>query len=331
MNEPSWYDAFTATGHPIVILAVLVIGLAALVLAFATAGRDRIGDRLDRVVRREQRAARGETPDEETSRPRRSVAEGTASVLRAAERLVGSVTLANEKEQGRIRAKLLNAGFRDPDAVSLFLTAKVLVALVLLSGAGLVAFGTTVLPDLMIAKAGVLLIGAYTGMTVPEHIVGSMAKTRQKAIARSLPDAVDLMIICANAGYSIDLAITRVGREIRHASPEMAEELLVTADELRALTDRREALRNLADRNAVENLRGLVSTLLQAQKYGTPLTQALRTLAAEARSARMLALEERGARLPALISVPLMTLILPAVFIIVAGPAFIKVAQNFTK
>lgn len=329
--ELDWFTAIENTGAGGLILVLMGVALVSLVGAAAFAGRDRIQERLDRVARRHSGAVPLDEDDESLARPPRSLGDAITGTLRASHRTLGSIAMANEAEQAKIRKRLLNAGFRDPETVTLFLTAKVLVALILLTLGGAVAFGLDVLPPILIVKVAVMLVAAYAGIVMPDFIIGSIGKSRQAAIARSLPDALDLLIICANAGYSLDLAITRVGREMRHAAPEMGEELLVTADELRVLTDRREALRNLASRNDLEPLRSLVSTLLQAQKYGTPLTQALRTLAAEMRNARMMAIEEKAARLPAIISIPLMILILPAVFIIVVGPAGIQVAHTWVQ
>ncbi|MBP2301108.1 type II secretion system F family protein [Azospirillum picis] len=326
----SWYAAIANTGAEGLVLLLLALGVLALVAAGASRGRDRIRDHLDRVVRWQTGGPSGDESDAGGLRAS-SPGEALARMLRALHGALGTVALANAAERARIRQRLLNAGFRDPDYVPLFLTAKNVSALAGVAAGAVAVFGFNPLPPVFALQLGAVLACAYAGIVLPERILASLAKRRQAAIGRSLPDALDLLIICANAGYSLDLSLARVGREMRIAARAMSEELMTTADELRVLTDRREALRNLASRNDLESLRSLVSTLLQAQKYGTPLTQALRTLAAEMRHARMMAVEERAARLPALISIPLMVLILPAVFIIVAGPAFIQVARTWSQ
>lgn len=328
--DGAWYAPIANTGAGGIVLLLVGIAILCFIAAVAVGGRDRIQERLFRLAHRQRGLLPADEEGEDEGKPR-SIGETVTGTLRAVHRVLGSIALANAAEQARIRKLLLQAGFRDPETVALFLTAKILVSLVLLAAGAGVAFGLDPLPTVPVANIGIMLVTAYLGMIVPDRIVASIAKGRQAAIARSLPDALDLLIICANAGYSLDMAIARVGRELRPASPEIGEELLVTADELRVLTDRREALRNLAGRNDLEPLRSLVSTLLQAQKYGTPLTQALRTLAAEMRNARMMSIEERAAKLPALISIPLMTLILPTIFIIVIGPAIIQVAKTWMK
>jgi tight adherence protein C len=142
-----------------------------------------------------------------------------------------------------------------------------------------------------------------------------------------LPDALDLFVICTEAGLSLDAAVTRVGREIGGSCPELADELGLTAIELGFLPDRRDALLNLARRVAAPQVRGLVNTLVQTEKYGTPLAQSLRVLAAEFRDTRMMKAEEKAARLPAILTVPMIAFILPPLFVVLLGPAIVQVTK----
>ncbi|BAI70771.1 type II secretion system [Azospirillum sp. B510] len=327
----SWYAAVAGTGAEGLVLALLGLAAVAVAAAMAARGGDSVRERLDWVARRQAGILVDAADDEDPGVSVRRPGELAARMLRSAHGILGSLAMANAAEQARIRQRLLNAGFRDPETVSLFLTAKLVFGLAAIALAMVAVLGFDLVSGGAVPRFGAIIAAAYAGTILPERILALLAKRRQSAIARTLPDALDLLIICANAGYSLDLSLARVGREMRLAARAMSEELVITADELRVLTDRREALRNLAERNDLEALRSLVATLLQAQKYGTPLTQALRTLAAEMRHARMMAIEERAARLPALISVPLMVLILPAVFIIVAGPAVIQVARTWVQ
>ena len=128
---------------------------------------------------------------------------------------------------------------------------------------------------------------------------------------------------------SLDAALKRVADEFANAVPELSEELFLTAIELSFLPNRRQALINLAERVDIVDFRGVVATLVQTEKYGTPLAQALRTLSAEFREHRLLAAEEKAARLPAVLTVPMILFILPALFIVLGGPAFLKVAEKF--
>jgi tight adherence protein C len=148
---------------------------------------------------------------------------------------------------------------------------------------------------------------------------------------KALPDALDLMVICAEAGLSLDAAINRVASEISPTSPALADEFGLTLLELRFLPDRRQALENLAKRVELKAVQALVNTLFQTDKFGTPLAQALRVLAHELRSERMLRAEEKAARLPAVMTVPLIVFILPALFVVLLGPAILDLGDVFTK
>lgn len=153
-------------------------------------------------------------------------------------------------------------------------------------------------------------------------------KTRLKRLERGLPDCLDLLVICAEAGLSLDAGLKRVAEEFVAAVPELSEELLLTSVELNFLPDRRQALANLAFRVDIAAFRGVTTALIQTEKYGTPLAQALRMLSNEFRETRLLEAEEKAARLPAILTVPMICFILPALFVVLAGPAFIKVSGS---
>lgn len=143
-------------------------------------------------------------------------------------------------------------------------------------------------------------------------------------IQRALPDALDLLVICAEAGLSLDAALKRVAEEIGHTCPELGDELGLTAVELGFLPDRRSALHNLTRRCHLASLRGVVNTLQQTEKYGTPLSNALRVLSNEFRHERLMKAEEKAARLPVILTVPMIVFILPALMIVLIGPAAIR-------
>lgn len=169
------------------------------------------------------------------------------------------------------------------------------------------------------------------GYFLPDLIVTRQKKARLRRLGRSLPDGLDLLVICAEAGLSLDAALKRVADEFITVVPELSEELLLTSVELNFLPDRRQALANLGSRVELPAFRGVVATLIQTEKYGTPLAQALRALASEFREHRLLTAEEKAARLPAILTVPMILFILPALFIILAAPAFIQVSEKFSS
>jgi tight adherence protein C len=177
------------------------------------------------------------------------------------------------------------------------------------------------------AMAGAALLGALA----PEFALRRLARARRDRLRGALPDAIDLMVISANAGQSLDMALDRVARELLDFAPEMAAELRTAAAEMQALPDRSDALRNLAERTDLAEIRAFCMTLAQAVRYGSPFSNSLKALGADLRAARMLAAEERGARLPAMLTLPLILFIMPAVFVVVIGPAVISMSTLFGR
>jgi tight adherence protein C len=174
---------------------------------------------------------------------------------------------------------------------------------------------------LVIAGAGLV------GLLFPDYIVRMLYRRHLAAVERGLPDALDMMVICTEAGLGLEPAIDRVGREVGAAHPDVAEELLNTAREMRVNADRRATLMNMAARAGLPSLRRLAVTLIQTLQYGTPLSQALRALSSEMRQEALTRFEARAGRLPALLTVPMILFILPCVFMVVGGPAIVHLMQ----
>jgi len=163
----------------------------------------------------------------------------------------------------------------------------------------------------------------------PDIFVQNKVKKRSDAIRKGLPDALDLLVICAEAGLTVDAAFHRVAKELGKAYPELGDEFALTAIELGFLTERRQAFENLAYRIDLEAVRGVTTTMIQTEKYGTPLASALRVLSAEFRNERMMRAEEKAARLPAIMTIPLILFILPVLFVVILGPAACSISDVF--
>lgn len=172
-------------------------------------------------------------------------------------------------------------------------------------------------------------IGAAAGWFIPIIFVRFSLKKYRKEVALGLPDAIELLAICADAGVSLESGLQRVAREMRHTKPALAAELALTWAQISIFPNRDQALLNLADRMDLPSLRSVVSTLSQSMRFGTPLAQSLRTAATEMRNDMLLRLEERANRLPGLLTFPVMLLIMPTIFLIVGGPAVIKIMDTF--
>ncbi|UTW56002.1 type II secretion system F family protein [Kordiimonas sp. SCSIO 12610] len=235
-----------------------------------------------------------------------------------------------QKEQTEKASKILvQAGFRSNDALVIYQVAR--LSLPLLMGIlGIIMFyGLGVMPGYAdfhgLMAGGMVLLG----LKLPDIYVANVKTKRVDALRKSLPDALDLLVVCAEAGLTLDSALNRVAKEIGGASPELADELALTAIELGFLPERRQALINLSERVDLASLRGVVTTLIQSEKYGTPLATSLRVLSAEFRNERLMRAEEKAARLPAILTVPLIVFIMPALFVVLMGPAACKVSQDF--
>ena len=221
---------------------------------------------------------------------------------------------------------LVQAGFRSKDALSIFAFITLVLPVIL----GAVGFAVMQLTTTDSKLLGFLwpVAGLYLGLKLPWMVLRRARKKRYLYIQRGLSDTLDLMTVCAEAGLSVPAAMERVSRELGTAYPEMAEELALTAIEISFYPDRNKALNNFAERCALKEIRGVVTVLIQTEKYGTPIAQALRVLSTEFRQARMMRAENKAAKLPALMTLPMILFILPTVFIIIMAPAVISAKKN---
>jgi tight adherence protein C len=229
----------------------------------------------------------------------------------------------------QISMRLARAGWRSRDAVIIFLFAKAILPFVIAGAASLYVFSFGVFAHTPALRPLAVLVAFFVGFVGADIFVKNVADKRVKEMTRAMPDALDLLVICAEAGLSLDAAMTRVGQEIAGTSPVLAEEFSLTAIELGFLPSRQAALNNLMNRTNMAKLRALVNSLLQTERYGTPLANALRVLAAEFRDERIMLAEEKAAKLPAKMTVPMIIFILPALFLVLGGPAIIQVMQSF--
>ena len=225
-----------------------------------------------------------------------------------------------------LRQSLNSSGFRGPNAVALFLGTKlVLMILFPLAGLGVAnALGFQYSTRLICMG-----VGFIAGLLAPDALVRRIRSGYLNRLENGLPDALDLMVICAQAGLSLEPAMTRVAIEMRLARPEVATEWERTVRELEIMADAQVALGNLAQRTGLPTLKRLVSTLVQTMQYGTPLTEALRNLSAEVRQQALTRFEARAARLSVLLTLPMILFILPCTFIVVGGPAVIQLMKTF--
>jgi tight adherence protein C len=232
-------------------------------------------------------------------------------------------------DQGTID-KLRAAGFRSQNALNMFLVARFTLPFVFLAFAAFYIFVLGYLADkgLMIRLLAVIGIG-YLGFYSPNIFISNKMGKRQKSIRRAWPDALDLMLICVESGVSIEAAIKRVSEEMTTNSPELAEEMVLTNAELSFLQERRVAYENLAKRTQLDTVQAVSQALIQAERYGTPIAQALRVLAQESRDQRMNEAEKKASALPPKLTVPMILFFLPVLIAVILGPAGIQVSDKF--
>ncbi|HTJ65715.1 MAG TPA: type II secretion system F family protein [Alphaproteobacteria bacterium] len=242
-------------------------------------------------------------------------------------RLLERLKLTKGAEVRKTAELLTQAGWRTPDALTVFLGIRLGMPIVM----GTLAYlgAPTVAPHILpITRLFVAFVGIAVGAYGPTYFAKNAAQKRRRKVEIGLSDALDLFVICAEAGLGLDTAINRVGKEIARNAPELADELKLTGLELAFLPNRRDALNNLMKRVDIAPIRNLVTTLTQTERYGTPLAQSLRVLATEFRNARMMRAEEKAARLPAVLTVPMIIFILPPLFTVLVGPAIIQVLNQ---
>ncbi len=300
-----------------------VAGFSAAVLIIAAFLLLRVSD-ADGLVGARFDAARGTWP---TPRDADRVKSGPSVAVLAQQALlqVGRAVMQSGLVRGRTRTGLQQtlsvAGFRGPNALPLFVGGK----LVLLFGLPLLAW-LVVDPH---TTNGLLIMVAVgvVGLVLPDNVISRRRQAQLKKIEAGLSDALDLMVICAQAGLSLEPAMARVAAELRNVHPAMCDELAITVRELEIMSDSSQALTNLGKRTGLESLMRLTSTLIQTMQYGTPLSDSLRTLSNEMRTASLTRFEERAARLPVLLTLPMIVFILPTVFMVVGGPAGIQIIK----
>jgi tight adherence protein C len=230
----------------------------------------------------------------------------------------------------KTQERLMQAGIRTKDLAFFIILARFVLPLVLGVGAVLWLYVFNGAPEWGGFRRYMTVAGIFVGSyKAPDIWLKNKVTKRSKAIQKGLPDALDLMVICAEAGLTVDAAFNRTAKELGKAYPELGDEWGLTAIELGFLNERRSAFENLATRVDLEAVRGIVTTMIQTEKYGTPLASALRVLSAEFRHARMMRAEEKAARLPAIMTIPLILFILPTLFIVILGPAACAINDSF--
>ncbi|MGZ5998081.1 MAG: type II secretion system F family protein [Rhizomicrobium sp.] len=302
--------------------------LAAAIFAFATivtlglplADRDNLGQRLKAVSeRREELRAKHHAALNAKRGSLRSEPVGYMKMT------LDRFKLGNLLESEDTRDKLARAGYRGQGPVVTFMFFRFVMPFVVLVLALVYLFGISPLGWSTIMKINASVGAALLGFYLPDLFLNNTIARRQQSIMRAFPDALDLLLICVESGMSVESSFQRVASEIGSQSSELAEELGLTTAELSYLPDRRLAFENLAKRCGHAGVKAVATALNQAERYGTPMGQALRVASQENREQRMAEAEKKAASLPAKLTVPMIVFFLPCLFVVILGPAIMKI------
>ncbi|NIJ36569.1 tight adherence protein C [Sphingopyxis panaciterrae] len=330
MNSSLLLTAFTGAARGPTLLGIDVIwastllaavGVFAVIVAVygALTVRDPMAKRVKALNDRREQLKAGVTASTTKRRARLIRKNQTADKMRT---FLGKLQVLQDGQIKDVQQKLAQAGIRSKDLAVTVIFGRLVLPIVFGGLAAFLIYGLDMWPDMTPVKRSVYVMGALLlGYKSPDLFVQNKRQKRTDAIRKGLPDALDLLVICAEAGLTVDAAFQRVSKELGRAYPELGEEFALTSIELGFLTERRQAFENLAYRVNLESVRGVVTTMIQTEKYGTPLASALRVLSAEFRNERMMRAEEKAARLPAIMTIPLILFILPTLFVVILGPA----------
>jgi tight adherence protein C len=313
--------------HDTRFLVTMLTTLAAIATVITVAMPYLVGDNLERrmkTVALERSKIR--------ARERERLARGERVALRQSPKaymqtVVEQLNLRKWLGEDQVRATLIQAGYRGQGPYVTFLFFRLIMPIAMFVLAILYLFVFVDIKQPTMVKLAITVGAAWLGMRIPALFLKNLITRRQLSIRRAFPDALDLLLICVESGMSIDASFRKVSEEIGSQSIPLAEEFALTTAELSYLQDRRQAYENLSRRTNLEGVRSVCTALIQAERYGTPLGQALRVLAQENRDMRMSEAEKKAAALPPKLTVPMILFFLPVLFIVILGPAAIRVME----
>ena len=303
------------------LLAAIAIFATALVVLIPTLSRDRLPARM-RTMAVERDKMRATRLAELNKKDGVSIRQSPQAFMLD---IVDKFDLRSSFDTDEVRDKLKMAGLRGPAPLVAYMFFRLFMPVLLTIAALIYMFFLASYDYPPIVNVGISLGVGYLGYYMPNFWIQNQITKRQNSIKGGFPDALDMLLICVQSGMSIEAAFGKVANEIGPQSLELAEELSVTTAELSYLTERRQAYENLAKRTGLPGVKGVATALIQAERYGTPVGTALRTMAKENREMRMMEAEKKAAALPPKLTVPMIVFFLPVLFVVILGPAMIQV------
>ncbi len=319
-------DLIATLTNPTFVVTVLTAICAfatVLTIAMPILERDRMSHRMrvmaiERDKMRATRLAEMATKDRQGAKLRQTSSRGFM------QKIVDRLNLRQMFDNEELRSKLKRAGLRGQAPLVTFMFFRAAVPLISFAVALFYLFVVGALSYPPLIKLLIALCAAFVGSYLPTLFIENLAQKRQQAIKVVFPDALDMLLICVQAGMSVEAAFGKVSREMASQSMELAEELSLTTAELSYLQDRRQAFENLGKRTGIVGIKAVTTALIQAERYGTPVGQALRVMAKENRDIRQSEAEKKAAALPPKLTVPMILFFLPVLFVVILGPAAIR-------
>jgi tight adherence protein C len=310
-------------GVDVLWVATMLSAVACVAVLFAVYAavtvRDPMAKRVRALNERREQLKAGITAT--TSKKRAKLVRKTETTDKMRQ-LLSKLSVLQDDQIKSVQQRLAQAGIRRKELAVTVIFSRLVMPIIFGGGAGIWLYAMGGLADWSPLKRFAIFAGlTILGYKAADIYLSNLINKRTDAIRKGLPDALDLLVICAEAGLTVDTAFNRVAKELGRGYPELGDEFALTAIELGFLTERRMAFENLAYRVNLDSIKGVVTTMIQTEKYGTPLASALRVLSAEFRNDRMMRAEEKAARLPAIMTIPLILFILPTLFIVILGPA----------
>jgi tight adherence protein C len=319
---PSFHDilsALTSLDFMVTLLSAVAAFATILTLGAPLMAQDRLGVRLKAVATRREELRAQAKRDLEKAKPQ--LRHSNKGFMK---RIVDQFNLQKLLASPNLKQKLAQAGLRGQAPIVTFLFCRMTLPFVFCGAAIIYLFVLQLVHLQPFQKIGITFGALLFGYYSPAIFVSNVKSRRQDAIMKAFPDALDLLLICVEAGMSIEAAFNRVAKEVGTASVELAEELGLTTAELSYLSERRAAYENLGGRTGLPGVKAVCTSLIQAERYGTPLGTALRVMAHENREIRMQSAEKKAAALPAKLTVPMIVFFLPVLFVVILGPAVLR-------
>jgi tight adherence protein C len=306
-------------------LAAISAFATVLTIALPIMSNDRINQRMKVMATERDKMRAQRMADLSTDRQGNSLRQTPKGYM---QEVVDQLNLRRHFDSDDVRAQLKMAGLRGQAPLVTYMFFRIAMPIILFVAALVYLFVMTKFSYPPIVKFGIALGIGFVGYYLPNLFVHNMIQKRQQVIKQAFPDALDMLLICVQSGMSVEAAFGKVSKEVMSSSLELAEELSLTTAELSYLQERRQAFENLGKRIGLAGVKAVATSLIQAERYGTPVSQALRVMAKENRDIRMSEAEKKAAALPPKLTVPMILFFLPVLFVVILGPAAITLWFN---